>query len=589
MSLLNILKIVDDEELVEQMTNEMKEKKRSQTWENRITTNYKNFKTGKKFNQGKFECYTSYKCLEKVLKDQRSVQEIQGYYEKYKNINDFNDFATKEIYFRVRKLIVIFFPNVTDNEGRVSFNQSLPMKLSDMKKYVFEAAVFVDPKGKALPWKNDFDKIREALSKAFKMTVLEKNQSIKKSSKRNAKLALANLEFDYEEQRLVALDMYKEFYKGKNDPKYQKPKKTLLYGTLCIQLTSTSRLTEPVRSVYNNVPLENNDILGDLEENGTFAELTPDDVYENHKEHSEILQSLKTQLIWQQGLLKKQSKNEELVIDRGVIKIVNFISVHKFLQLVRDVQEMFKAKFNRDNKNGRQISNMMSDPKYRDQILNRYYKGTFEFFQKEIGTQTKTHFLRALGASISYYTISKNSKVFFNNKLLGRNTVGAMILGHSVLGSAFNSYDYITITGRTVQETAEIFQVTDENLVVTLSNRILQLEKAFTEQTKQIQLLQESLPKPDESEEKKQPFKPENFGEWPVKDEDKEAFYKRIAELLVNNNQKVNWPSVRDLDVGVTKREYEQYSKQYNSRKRLRQDDTPAGNFKKSKIDLNKQ
>ena len=71
-------------------------------------------------------------------------------------------------------------------------------------------------------------------------------------------------------------------------------------------------------------------------------------------------------------------------------------------------------------------------------------------------------------------------KVYFIGKIIGRETLGALMLGHKNLSTAYQSYNYISVTGLTVQETAKIFQVTDEHLVVTLANRLTELSERFT-------------------------------------------------------------------------------------------------------------
>ena len=42
------------------------------------------------------------------------------------------------------------------------------------------------------------------------------------------------------------------------------------------------------------------------------------------------------------------------------------------------------------------------------------------------------------------------------------------------------SYNYISITGLTLQETAKIFQVTHEHLVVSIANSLTELSERFT-------------------------------------------------------------------------------------------------------------
>ena len=83
MTLVEILQIADDEESLETISQEVRTtKQRSKIWEDRITSVYKNFTTGKKLDQGDFDCYTAYKCLEKIIKDSRSVKEIVGLLEE---------------------------------------------------------------------------------------------------------------------------------------------------------------------------------------------------------------------------------------------------------------------------------------------------------------------------------------------------------------------------------------------------------------------------------------------------------------------------------------------------------------------------
>ena len=114
--------------------------------------------------------------MEKVVQDDRSIKEIEGYWNKFKGSEDrFNQLMKAEIYHPIRTLILALFPPVVDKKTKqISFNQSVPAKLSDMKKYVFEAKVFDLPNK---PWKNSMKSIVQTLADEFKLSKLEKNQS----------------------------------------------------------------------------------------------------------------------------------------------------------------------------------------------------------------------------------------------------------------------------------------------------------------------------------------------------------------------------------------------------------------------------
>ena len=571
MSLVKILKIADDEESLETISQEVRTtKQRSKIWEDRITSVYENFTTGKKLDQGDFDCYTAYKCLEKIIKDSRSVEEIVGYWKRFKSVDKFNEFMTNEIYARVRKLIAAFFPPVTNKKtGQTSFNQSLNSKLSDMKLYVFESHVF---DLQSMPWKKDVAQIIEALGSAFKKTKLEKKQSQAKAKKRNDRLALSNLEFVYEEQRLIALELHRTFYQKEN----MKPKLRLYYGTYCAQMSGILRLSEPVRSDFSRVPGEYKDVLGDMSEEGTYAELTPSDSVAGLQ--FETLSSLKSQVILQRKVLKKKKKDLEL--DAGNVKFVSFLTTEQFLKLVDDVRELFDSLYNGDPEDGRAISNFMSYPKYRDEILNKYWPDTIRFFEDDIETQTKTHFLRALSAAVAYYLISKYGKLFFNGKLLNRSTVGAILLGHSELGSAFQSYDYITVTGQTYEEAKEMFQITDENLVVTLANRLVQLEKQFETYKEEVESHKKNLANLRSDLKKEEPAEKKGGNDVFVKkhgkfdtdwSEEKQAEYMAMwagYTTTENNTKFISWNAMKETGTGMKKRTYEELSRKYNKIKR---------------------
>jgi hypothetical protein len=99
-----------------------------------------------------------------------------------------------------------------------------------------------------------------------------------------------------------------------------------------------------------------------------------------------------------------------------------------------------------------------------------------KFLKDDIGTNTKTHFLRALSAAMVYYTISKDNRLYFDGKLINKSQIGSMLLGHKELSKSHRSYDYITVSGLDLSEAARIFKITDEKLVSTMAAQLLQLE-----------------------------------------------------------------------------------------------------------------
>jgi hypothetical protein len=99
-----------------------------------------------------------------------------------------------------------------------------------------------------------------------------------------------------------------------------------------------------------------------------------------------------------------------------------------------------------------------------------------QFLKDDIGTNTKTHFLRALSAAMVYYTISKDNRLYFDGKLINKSQIGSMLLGHKELSKSHRSYDYITVSGLDLGEAARIYKVTDEKLVSTMAAQLLQLE-----------------------------------------------------------------------------------------------------------------
>jgi hypothetical protein len=167
------------------------------------------------------------------------------------------------------------------------------------------------------------------------------------------------------------------------------------------------------------------------------------------------------------------------------------------------------------------MSAEINQAKYRDPVLDMFYLKQLTFLKNEIETTTKTHYLRAVSAACTWYAISVNNRLFFNGNLLNREFVGSLILGHKSLARAWLSYNYITIEGMTVKQTAEIFQITDEKLVVTLANDLLDLQRKYTTmQEKYESLLEKHIVRENELEkrltflENKTPNLPTDFQEY---------------------------------------------------------------------------
>ena len=105
MTLLDILKVVDDPDLVKKIEDEMQTSVyRSPTFEERILENYNQFNFGKKHANQKYGCTTPTKCLEKIVLDKRSVDFLLKKYNSSKSVEAFNVWVKVEVYDRIINL-----------------------------------------------------------------------------------------------------------------------------------------------------------------------------------------------------------------------------------------------------------------------------------------------------------------------------------------------------------------------------------------------------------------------------------------------------------------------------------------------------
>lgn len=493
-SILDILKIVDDEVAIEQIKTELLKSSRSSVFETKIHEIYPEIHFGRKFHEVE-SCNTVYRCLEKVMIDKRSILFFINEYEKSQTVQIFNDYMLVQVYNRVKQLISVFAGLRKDGTQNINTTKA---HYSTMKKNLVEA--FAEG-GKKLPWFHDRVRIETVLANAFKMDQLEKSHAIKLAKQRNSRLAMGNLEVEYEQTRRNVFDMIQKFntkrleFEAHVGKTKIKPLSVIMPGFFATQIVGSVRLSETVASNYSHVPDLYKDVMGTVhgDDDGTFVKLTNenDDPGLSTEQVSD-LRGLKSNLFYQTGVLKKRPdkpNNEdddyEYKPQVGVIKMTNFLSTSQYLELVANVKNFYFKYINPNNdKTNIQQSGLINQAKYRDPVLRGYYNKEITYLEEVIQTTTKTHWLRGLGAACCYYSISKNMKVFFNGKIVGRDTLGAMMLGHKTLSTAYQSYNYISVTGLTVAETAKIFQVTDEVLVVTLANQLKELLEKFAESEK---------------------------------------------------------------------------------------------------------
>ena len=125
MSILDILKIVDDADSLQQIEKDMeKSVYRSDTFEARISDTYEQFNFGKKHANKQFGCTTPTKCLEKIILDKRTVEFLLKKYNSSKSVEAFNEWIGTEIYDRIIKLLRTFSPPV-----KGTYNQSYKQHL----------------------------------------------------------------------------------------------------------------------------------------------------------------------------------------------------------------------------------------------------------------------------------------------------------------------------------------------------------------------------------------------------------------------------------------------------------------------------
>ena len=502
-SVLDILKIVDDQSATDEIRTELLKSSRSTVFETKIHEIYPDINFGRKFHEVE-SCNTVYRCLEKVLVDKRSILFFINEYEKSQTVQIFNDYMLVQVYSRVKQLIRVFAGLMKDGTEKINTSKS---HYSAMKQKIMQAF-----SGKKQPWFHDRVRIEKALANAFKMDPLEKAHAIRLGKQRNLKLAMGNLEVEYEQTRRNVFDMIQKFntkrieFEAQNGKSKMKPLSVITPGLFAIQKVASVRLLETLLSTFSVVPDEFKDLMGTVngDDESTFVKLTDENEYPGiSTEQLTDLRGLKLNLFYQTGVLKKKQNkfyndddDNEFQPQVGIIKMTNFLSTSQFLELSANVKKFYMTYINPDDdKSNTQQSSLINQAKYRDPVLRGYYNTEIKYLEEVIQTTTKTHWLRGLGAACCYYSISKNMKVYFNGKIVGRDTLGAMLLGHKSLSTAYQSYNYISVTGLSVSETAKIFQVTDDVLVVTLANRLTELSEKFAEKFAEIERTYQEIDK----------------------------------------------------------------------------------------------
>jgi|GWRWMinimDraft_12_1066020.scaffolds.fasta_scaffold00022_1 hypothetical protein len=483
-SIVNILTLTP--EIESKIVEEIRiSRRQSKTWEQHILNHYPDIMFGKKYHHHPQFCGSPFVCLKKVVVDSRSLNFYLDRYKQSPNAIQFNAYMQSEVYMRIRHLIELFSPNL-----ETGFNQSMKDHFTDMKQTLTK--LFFN--GTSQPWNVDRNQILELIGRTFVMTSSEKKQSLSKQAERNDRLAWQNLTVDYDQQRRNFLSMQDTFFEQLKEDT-EKPEKILMMGCLAIMLVCGCRLLETILSKFEQVGHEQHYTLGSLDEKELSLSITKRENYPKGSEPYKTITDLTDCLVLQTGLLKKRhdaDESSEYQKKSGIIKMLNFSTRPKdFLHLVESVQSLYHDRVETPNEtDNKQISAKINQAKYRDPILSFYYKTEIDFLSTEIGTSTKTHWLRALSIALQYYSISKDEEVLFKNKSINKSYLGALLLGHGGLSSAYQSYNYIKVKNlSSLQEISHIFKVTDENLVVTLANRFLGFDnrmkdlQATTEET----------------------------------------------------------------------------------------------------------
>ena len=107
MTVIDILKIVDDSSAIEKIQEELLKSERSALFETRIHEIYPEINFGRKFHEDE-SCNTAFRCLERILVDERSIAFFIKTYQKSKTVDFFNDFMLAQVYSRARLLIKAF-------------------------------------------------------------------------------------------------------------------------------------------------------------------------------------------------------------------------------------------------------------------------------------------------------------------------------------------------------------------------------------------------------------------------------------------------------------------------------------------------
>ena len=561
MNLINVLSV--PQETLDQISVELKptldgKKKTTQstTWVKWVKEYVEDMEFKRSADDPK--CFTAYTCLEKII--ELSKDEILAKAKEYKDGEDFDEFMQVDIYSRILILMHVLTPEVL-KKGKISVNNSISKRYKQMKilfKYIF----------RGLP---NISRLMETVNRTFAKTKDEQKKINKKNSEANKALGFNNTVLSYQQLSSDAHEMYQTFIICMTEYKHNtKAENKILFqtGNQLAVLSSSCRPGAPLRSGFETVPEMYNNRLGSVSPEQSFTTLT-EDTKNLPVERQEKLLELRQSLVFQTGVLKKK-KSEIGQTDYGSIRIVNFLSVEQFLELIR----LLKILFNHLTVNwlenrkidGDKISAWISDAVPRDAVLLKYQGKLIEKINN-VGKQTRTHLWRAIGAAVSVWRLShEKSKSLFGDNVLNNNQLYAIILSHQEFSQATQAYQYIQVEGLSRTEVVQTLTVSESTLIVELYTKITILEKECQRIAIAEKMNQDLLARITKLEEALQPKKTTDesiAGKFPndtkkrddtVQKQAQRDFYNKVVEHLDQEGvTSRSWETIKKLNTGMTR------------------------------------